>query len=153
MADQRRENVRREEAARAADEANRAAKAATQAKTPGQSSLTEQRLKSAFRAVNAKQWMRADATLNDILKTEPDNEEALRGKRLVAAHRTEDLPVETPAPVEPIRVAEPAPAPQPTRRGSVSRRRRLARPWILRTSRTTLKHGGNSVSDLFRKRV
>ncbi|MBP5427969.1 MAG: hypothetical protein J6Z04_01620 [Clostridia bacterium] len=114
MADQRRENVRREEAARAADEANRAAKAATQAKTPGQSSLTEQRLKSAFRAVNAKQWMRADATLNDILKTEPDNEEALRGKRLVAAHRTEDLPVETPAPVEPIRVAEPAPAPQPT---------------------------------------
>ena len=115
MADQRREDARREEANRLAEEANRAAKEAAQSeKTPGQSSLTEQRLKSAFRAINAKQWMRADATLNDILKVEPDNEEALRGKRLVAAHKT-DLPEEKPAPAEPVRAAEPAPAPEPAR--------------------------------------
>ena len=115
MADQRREDARREEADRAAEAANRAAREAAQAeRTPGQSSLTEQRLKSAFRAINAKQWMRADATLNDILKVEPDNEEALRGKRLVAAHKT-DLPEEKPAPAEPVRAAEPAPAPEPAR--------------------------------------
>ena len=113
MADQRREDARREEAARLAEDANRAAKEAAQSeKTPGQSSLTEQRLKSAFRAINAKQWMRADATLNDILKVEPDNEEALRGKRLVAAHKT-DLPEEKPAQAEPTRAAEPTPAPAP----------------------------------------
>ena len=114
MSDQRREAARREEAARLADEANRAAKEAAQTeRTPGQSSLTEQRLKSAFRAINAKQWMRADATLNDVLKMEPNNEEALRGKRLVAAHKTEDLPAEAPAPAEPARAAEPAPVPPP----------------------------------------
>lgn len=115
MADQRREDARRNEAARQAEEANRAAKEAAQSeKTPGQSSLTNQRLKSAFRAINAKQWMRADATLNDILKVEPDNEEALRGKRLVAAHKT-DLPEEKPAPAEPIRAAEPTPTPAPAK--------------------------------------
>ena len=113
MADQKREDARREEANRAAEAANRAAKEAAQSeKKPGQSSLTAQRLKSAFRAINAKQWMRADATLNDILKVEPDNEEALRGKRLVAAHKT-DLPEQAPAPAEPIRTSEPAPAPVP----------------------------------------
>lgn len=111
MADQRREDARRSEAARQAEAANRAAKEAAQSeKTPGQSSLTEQRLKSAFRAINAKQWMRADATLNDILKVEPDNEEALRGKRLVAAHKT-DLPEEKPAQPDAPRAAEPTPAP------------------------------------------
>ena len=111
MADQRREDARRSEAARLAEAANRAAKEAAQSeKTPGQSSLTEQRLKSAFRAINAKQWMRADATLNDILKIEPDNEEALRGKRLVAAHKT-DLPEEKPAQPDSPRTSEPTPAP------------------------------------------
>lgn len=103
MADQKRENARKEEAASRAEAANRAAVEAAQSeKTPGQSSLTAQRLKSAFRAINAKQWMRADATLNDILAVEPDNEEALRGKRLVAAHKT-DEPEPAPAPAEPIR--------------------------------------------------
>lgn len=113
MADQKRENARKEEAASRAEAANRAAVEAAQSeKTPGQSSLTAQRLKSAFRAINAKQWMRADATLNDILAVEPDNEEALRGKRLVAAHKT-DEPEPAPAPAEPIRPAEQAPAPTP----------------------------------------
>ena len=113
MADVKRENARREDAARAAEAANRAAiESAQSERKPGQSSLTEQRLKSAFRAINAKQWMRADATLNDILKVEPDNEEALRGKRLVAAHKT-DLPEPAPAPAEPARAAEPTPAPAP----------------------------------------
>ena len=113
MADQKRENARKEEAANRADAANRAvAEAAQSEKTPGQSSLTAQRLKSAFRAINAKQWMRADATLNDILNVEPDNEEALRGKRLVAAHKT-DATEPAPAPAEPVRPAEPTPVPAP----------------------------------------
>jgi len=114
MADQRREQEKNDAATRAAEEANLAAKEASLSeKDPGQSSLIGGRLKTAFRFINAKQWMRADAVLNDVLKMEPGNEEALRGKRLVAAHKTEDLPKETPAPAEPVRVAEPAPAPTP----------------------------------------
>jgi len=106
--DERREAARREEAARAAEEANRAAKEASLSeKDPVQASLTAQRLKTAFRAINAKQWMRADAILNDILKAEPSNEEALRGKRLVAAHKTDQPEA---ASAEANRAAEPAAA-------------------------------------------
>ena len=75
MADQRREQEKSDAAARAAAEANLAAKEASLSeKDPGQSSLIGGRLKTAFRAINAKQWMRADATLNDVLKMDPANE-------------------------------------------------------------------------------
>ena len=101
FSDEERERVRREAAERSAKEANRAAKEVAQAeKDPAQASLIGERLKAAFRAISAKQWMRADAILNDILKYESDNEDALRGKRLVESHRTElpkDMVAQNPA--------------------------------------------------------